>query len=248
MANPAVESFVFYKSFYDSTKNLKDSDKLLVFNAIFSYTFEGKEQKLKGIPAIIWTLVKPNLDASISNRINGRKGGRPKKDEESKRGVIETGKGGLLEKENPAFKKTITNGDVNEDVDVNENVDEDIPFSEELPKVPQENYEDQFNRFWEKYPSSVNKKGAKTKFVSIVKKNPDLFGKIMGGVENYLSSEKVSKGVICHATTWLNQERWEVIEKPSEKQQAVDDWFASGPSNETLSRWEEQNQKGEPIR
>lgn len=130
MANPAVESFVFYKSFYDSTKNLKDSDKLLVFNAIFSYAFEGKEPRLKGVPAIIWTLAKPNIDASISNRVNGRKGGRPKKDDETKRGVLKGGfKGGL--------KGVVkTNEDVNVDVDVDVDGNED---GDDSPKInPQE--------------------------------------------------------------------------------------------------------------
>lgn len=134
-----IDSFVFYRSFFEAAKDLEPADKLAVYDAIFEYVFEKKRKKLSGVSAIILTLVIPNLDAAISNRQNGKKGGRPKKET----GVFENKKGGFLENENRPFEKTETNEDVdvngNGDVngDVNENVDvNDLPFSDPLPELP----------------------------------------------------------------------------------------------------------------
>ena len=41
------ESFIFYRSFYDSIKELDLQDQVQIYNAIFSYQFEGKITELK---------------------------------------------------------------------------------------------------------------------------------------------------------------------------------------------------------
>lgn len=106
-----IDSFVFYRSFFDAISDLEKQEKIAVYEAIFALVFEKKEPKLTGISATLMKLIRPNIEASIANRTNGRKGGRPSK----KRGDIEKEKGGLLKKNNPAFQKTETNGYVNED-------------------------------------------------------------------------------------------------------------------------------------
>lgn len=78
------DSMVFYRSFYEALKDLPDIDRLAVYDAIFSYGLDLKEVELSGIPAVIWKLVKPNIEANIRRYENGKKGAKAKQ-EESKR-------------------------------------------------------------------------------------------------------------------------------------------------------------------
>ena len=72
------ESFIFYKSFYDSIKELDPKDQVQIYDAIFQYQFEGKEIELKGVCKSIFTLIIPQLEANNKRYINGLKGGAPK--------------------------------------------------------------------------------------------------------------------------------------------------------------------------
>ena len=65
----------------------------------------------------------------------------------------------------------------------------------------------QFQIFWERYPRGEGKKKAEEKWKRL---NPDpaLFAKIMEGLERSIRSEQWRRGIIPHATTWLNGERW----------------------------------------
>ena len=74
-----------------------------------------------------------------------------------------------------------------------------------------------FDGFWKMYPRNEGKKTAKAKFLTIIKntaesKRLDLLEKICEGL--YLNMEKYKKEkgndftFFPHATSWLNQERW----------------------------------------
>ena len=73
------DGFVFYKSFAEAIKDLQDDVKLECLNAIIDYGIYGIERELSGIPAIVFKLVKPQLDANNKRFSDGKKGGRPKK-------------------------------------------------------------------------------------------------------------------------------------------------------------------------
>ena len=72
------ESFIFYKSFYESIKELAPEEQAQIYNAIFEYQFENKVVELKGVCKSIFTLIIPQLDANNKRYINGCKGGAPK--------------------------------------------------------------------------------------------------------------------------------------------------------------------------
>ena len=72
------ESFIFYKSFYESIKELDAEHQVEIYNAIFKHQFEGIETDLKGISKSIFTLIIPQLEANNKRWENGKKGGRPK--------------------------------------------------------------------------------------------------------------------------------------------------------------------------
>lgn len=72
------ESFIFYKSFYESIKELDPLDQVQIYDAIFKYQFEAEEIELKGICKSIFTLIIPQLEANNKRYLNGLKGGAPK--------------------------------------------------------------------------------------------------------------------------------------------------------------------------
>lgn len=134
------DSFIFYRSFYDAVEALDEEDRLAAFEAIVRYALDGTEERQKGAVNAIMSVIKPLLDVSRQNYINGRKGGRPKK---PNRNRIETepkpnGNRTITEpkpndnrtetESKPNHNRTVTepkpnyNLNVNENVNVNDNV------------------------------------------------------------------------------------------------------------------------------
>lgn len=77
------ESFVFYRSFYEAINELPEETQLEVYKAITSYALEGELTELAGLPKVIFTLIKPQLDANNKKYLDGKKGGRPPKQEKT---------------------------------------------------------------------------------------------------------------------------------------------------------------------
>lgn len=105
-------SCIFYKSFYDSIKELDPQDQVQIYNAIFSYQFDNIEIDLKGVCKSIFTLIIPQLEANNKRYENGTKGGRPKTKTKPSKNQKET-------KDKP-------NDNVNENDNVNNNIKENI--------------------------------------------------------------------------------------------------------------------------
>jgi hypothetical protein len=110
------ESFVFYKSFYQSIKELDTEYQVEIYNAIFEFEFNGKVPDLSGVSKSIFTLIIPQLEANNKRYENGKKGGRP------------------TTKAKPNNNQTITkakpnvNDNVNVNVNVNDNVNKNMYF------------------------------------------------------------------------------------------------------------------------
>ena len=71
-------SFVFYRSFYEAIKKLKKSDQLTLYSHICEYALGENVGEISGVPAAIFDLIKPQIDANLRRYENGLKGGRPK--------------------------------------------------------------------------------------------------------------------------------------------------------------------------
>ena len=106
------ESFVFYRSFFEALQDLKDKERLKVYDAICDLALNENDTKLTGIAKTIFTLIRPQILSNTKKYKDGQKGaqygklgGRPKKEKTPV---------GLL-KETP-------NENVNENVNVNDNV------------------------------------------------------------------------------------------------------------------------------
>ena len=100
------ESFVFYRSFFESFEGLSKKDKLLLFEAVCNYALNDIKPDLTGVPLAMFKLLKPQIDANNRRYENGKKGGRPKE---------------TKTKPNNNQSKTKTKPNVNENVNVNGN-------------------------------------------------------------------------------------------------------------------------------
>jgi len=74
-----------------------------------------------------------------------------------------------------------------------------------------------FEKLWEMYPSKVNKKLARTRFMSSVKDAADCTN-CYNALVNYKNSKRVKDGYVQNGATWFNQ--WE-------------DWISNPDKNET---------------
>lgn len=72
------ESFVFYRSFYEATKDLEPVDYKSAVNAIVQYALNGIESKdLTPIAQAIFVMAKPQIDKNNRRYVSGCKGGAP---------------------------------------------------------------------------------------------------------------------------------------------------------------------------
>ena len=59
-----IKGFTFFKSYYESLKNVKEKDKKEIINAILEYVFDDKIPNFSGTKKVVWTLLEPNLNTS----------------------------------------------------------------------------------------------------------------------------------------------------------------------------------------
>lgn len=112
------ESFVFYRSFFEALQDLKDKERLQVYDAICDLALNENDTKLKGIAKTVFTLIRPQILSNTKKYKNGQKGaeygklgGRPKK--------VKTPEGLLKETPN-------VNENENENVNVNDNANANV--------------------------------------------------------------------------------------------------------------------------
>lgn len=106
------ESFVFYRSFYDAIKDLPRDVQGEIYTAIMEYSLYGKEtENLKPIARSVFTLMKPQIDVNNKRFENGKKGGRPKNENETN------------EKPKDNQKETKDEPNVNDNANVNVNIE-----------------------------------------------------------------------------------------------------------------------------
>ncbi len=121
-----IDSFVFYKSFYEAIKDLSDADQLDIYKSMCEYALFHKEiEHTSVISKSIFALIKPQLDANYKRRLDGNKGGRPKKTqsgEEPEDKVIQNHR--LLNEKTIGYQSEKPNVNVN--VNVNDNVNVNV--------------------------------------------------------------------------------------------------------------------------
>lgn len=72
-----ADSFVFYASFAEAMDELDNEQYGKLMRAINNYALFDKVPDLDGVPKMLFTLIKPQIDANKKRRENGKKGGAP---------------------------------------------------------------------------------------------------------------------------------------------------------------------------
>ena len=113
------DSIIIYRSFYEAIKDLDKDIKLQMYDAIFSYGLDFKKPpKLNGVAKVVWTLIKPQLDANLKKFNDGKKGGRPKKTTKKTSG-LQNKKPVVIKSKNHTFETQKPNVNVNDNVNDN---------------------------------------------------------------------------------------------------------------------------------
>lgn len=130
------ESIVFYKSYYEAIKELPVEQQVKIYEAIFEFGFYGNELKTTGIEKVVFNLIKPTLNSSVSRYSasveNGRKGGAPKGNTNAKKQPKNNLENNLEQPKNNLnynynYNDTYTYNDTyNENENENENVAVDV--------------------------------------------------------------------------------------------------------------------------
>jgi hypothetical protein len=119
------DSFIFYRSFYETISDLNEKQQLQIYKAIAEFSLNDNLINLDGLSKTIFRLIEPQLLANKKRYLNGLKGaehglkgGRPKKQDNPEAVKIITPNKPL---DNPEITPNITpNKNVNVNVNVNE--------------------------------------------------------------------------------------------------------------------------------
>lgn len=125
------KSFPFFVAYYEAAQHLSAKDRAAFYGAIIDYSFTAKEPVLKGQAAMCWILVKPYLEKSMEDFLNGSKGGRPRKNKNP----------GFSENENPGFETSKTPASFSSETNMNmkmnmENEEEQRPTAPPAAYAP----------------------------------------------------------------------------------------------------------------
>lgn len=107
------DSFIFYKSFYEAIAEADAKIQNEVFNAICKKALYEEDTKLTGVSKMLYTLIKPQLEANTKRYEDGKKGGRPKKETT-----------GLTKEKTSGFENKKPNKNENVNVNNNNNIDD----------------------------------------------------------------------------------------------------------------------------
>jgi hypothetical protein len=182
----ARDTFIFYRSFKESIKDLDDKDKLTMYEAISDYALDMEEPELSGFPKALFSLIKPQLDANwrryqngVKGGEHGHKGGAPKGNKNAKKGKETT------PNQPQDNGKTTPNKNTNKNTNLNNHI---YPFE----------------KFWNEYDCKVGRAEAIKKWEKLT---PLEITKIKDHVPAYVSSTP-EKEYRKHPVTYLNQKTW----------------------------------------
>ena len=191
-----TDSFIFYASFAEAAGELDNEQYGALMRAINEYALFDKAPELIGVPKMLFTLIKPQLDANKKRRENGKYGslgGRPQKEPSGKQEensiIIEEKPNGLsndMQNKNPmGFENDglglpKNNPNVNGNVNVNDNVNDiGAKAPEPCGSAPPKNSRfikptvDEVTQYCNERKNSVNP----TKFISYYEANGWRVGK-----------------------------------------------------------------------
>lgn len=117
----------FWKSWNEQCDLLNDEDRLAYFDALRNYAFKGIVPSENDVSLLVLLLLKgalPHLDASIKDRVNGKKGGAPKGNQNARKNNPPCFNETTPLNNPPCYEKT-TNKNKNKNKNMNMNMNEE---------------------------------------------------------------------------------------------------------------------------
>ena len=185
------DSFIFYRSFFETIGDLDDADQLQIYRAICEFSLNEKSIDLTGFSKTIFRLIEPQLLANKRRFKNGCLG--------AKHGI----KGGRP-KNKITPKKPQANPEITPNLTPNKNNNLNLNLNNNLNQESKS--ESQFEKFWNLYGKKLSRLDAEKKFKAALKK--DTFENIIAGVERYVKTRGADSQYWKHPSTWLHNECW----------------------------------------
>lgn len=193
-------SFLIYLDYQEQFELLTDEQAGRLIKAIIKYEKQGEIIELDGTTKMAFSFIKAQLDRDREkyqakckkNKENGAKGGRPRKNQKD---ISKT------EWLNQKPKKP--------DKDKEKDKDKENDNKEDTEEIL--DWEEQFDKFYSKYPKKVKKQDVKRWFMKN-KPSSELFSSMMNSLEQFRGCKDWLKDdgqYIPYPSTWLNQKRWE---------------------------------------
>lgn len=133
MSKNTKESFVFYRSFYESIALLPEEDQFPIYKAICELALNDNTSNLDGTSLAIFKLIEPQILANNRKYKNACKGGRPKKPKQN------LNKTKTKPKQNQGETKTKPNENDNVNDNVNDHVNDHVNVNVNVNGVDKDN-------------------------------------------------------------------------------------------------------------
>lgn len=127
-----ADSFVFYASFAEAMDALDNEQYGKLMRAINNYALFDKVPDLDGVPKMLFTLIKPQIDANKKRRENAKKGGAPSGNNNAQKQPTDIPP---EEKKQPSVVSTETKKQPNDNVNAKDNANEK-GNDNDLPEPP----------------------------------------------------------------------------------------------------------------
>ena len=196
------EYFTFFRSYYETVKELSPRDQGIFWGNLMAYVFDGQEPKVQGLQKALFLCTKPHLDASMKKMESGRKGGQRKKaDAKQSESTPQA-----TDKQSASNKRT----------EEQKNLEQKNLEQEQTPLLsPQGAVEvgrkQEFEGFWALYPKKCGRAKAWAAWEEL-RPDPWTVAAIIAGVKAYADTEAWTKAggqFIPAPDRFLRERRWE---------------------------------------
>ena len=218
-------SFIFYRSFFETIGDLEDRQRLEIYKAIAEFSLNDNLINLDGIAKTIFRLIQPQLLANKKRYLNGLKGaehgikgGRPKT-QDNPLGYLEPQDNHNLTPnkplDNPKETPNLTpnkNKNKNNNLNLNNNENNNLNNKPNTKEI-HVGFENDFEELWKHYTPVVvsngnfTNKGSKQTALKSYKKARAKFSHqaIMDCLELYLKECRNNNRFTKNVASWLNQ-------------------------------------------
>lgn len=225
-------SFIFYRTVYDTVKDIPMEIRDEVLMALMEFGLNGKEVPIKSpVAKAVFNLLKGPVEIAFKKYENAIKGGAPKGNSNNRYSKKTNNQ--TTTKEQPKYNQTTTETQPEDnqettEVQTNNKIIREYDNSLISPPISPSGGESMseaqkdFEKFWEMYGKKVGKKKAELKFLKLSKADRE---KIFETLPAYIANTP-DVNFRKDPLTYLNAEAWndEIIQRNETRQQSAKSW------------------------